>query len=186
MSFNAAYLCITPLSMQRSLQTCSIWYCFDGLFSTTLDTSSWGNTHQMITVPQGSRAITEDPEESFIKVPCDVEITARIHCMVFSVVFRPWRLYAGVDTHGGDPSPSGKSSRDQMGHPQAPWVAPDISVQTAEFHPSTTPAALSRCKPVITAWPQHRRPLPAIYVWPWGPTAQGWLDFISHSWTAAW
>lgn len=74
--------------MQHSLQTCSIRYCFDGLFSTTLDTSSRGNTHQMITVPQGSRAIREDPEESFIKVLCDMEITARIHCMVFSV-FRP-------------------------------------------------------------------------------------------------
>ena len=64
----------------------------------------------------------------------------------------------------GHPAPSGEAARDQVGHPKVSRTMPDISFRTAEFHLSITPAALSRHKPVVTAWPQHRRALPALSV----------------------
>lgn len=64
----------------------------------------------------------------------------------------------------GDLTPSGGAARDQVGHPKVSQMVPDVSFQTAEFHPSITPAAPSRHNPVITAWPQRRRALPALSV----------------------
>lgn len=64
----------------------------------------------------------------------------------------------------GDSTPSGEATRDQVGHTEVSQTVPDISFQTAKFHLSITPAALNRCKPVITTWPQCRRALPALSV----------------------
>lgn len=64
----------------------------------------------------------------------------------------------------GDSAPSAEATRDQVGHTEVSQTVLDISFQIAEFHLSITAAALSRCKPVITTWPQCRRALPALSV----------------------